>query len=224
MKKPLSAIILGVFLVIFGGLLLLQNFDLVDFSWDIVMAILFGLGGLAFLSVFVLKPVQWWALIPGFTLLGLGSVITIDYYRPGSDLGGAVFLGAIGLSFCLIYLSHRVNWWALIPGGSLLTLALVAGVSSASHGNDEGWIFLFGMGLTFALVYIIPTPAGRMHWAAIPAGIFLVLGLITAADTVTVFKYIWPAAIILVGLVLLYRAYAPGSRAAGTRDEGTKQE
>ena len=47
-----------------------------------------------------------------------------------------MFLGTIGLSFWVIYLTRRDFWWAVIPGGALMTLALVAG--ARAHGTGRG--------------------------------------------------------------------------------------
>jgi hypothetical protein len=62
------------------------------------------------------------------------------------------------------------------------------------------------MAITFGVVALIPTPSGRMRWAWIPAGVLFILGVIFFGIAVASFKYIWPAAIIVAGLYILYRA------------------
>jgi len=88
-------------------------------------------------------------------------------------LGGVLFLAAIGLAFWVIYFTKRELWWAVIPGGAMFTLALVAGLESVFEGAEMGGVFFLGLGLTFVLLYFVPTPQGRMKWALIPAAVLL---------------------------------------------------
>ena len=78
--------VMGVLLLVAGGLLLLQNLGI--FTPTISGAIwapLFGLGGMAFLLVFIFNREQWWALIPGMTLLGLAVLVGLR--RPAGSAG-----------------------------------------------------------------------------------------------------------------------------------------
>jgi len=101
---------------------------------------------------------------------------------------------------------RRDFWWAVIPGGVLWTVALVSGLSSALPGELTSGILFLGLGLTFALLSLVPTPQGRMKWALIPGGVMLLLGLIvTVSAAGSLFVYLWPAVLILAGLYLLAR-------------------
>jgi hypothetical protein len=46
-----------------------------------------------------------------------------------------------------------------------------------------------------------------MKWAFIPAGIMIVMGLLITAALSPLINYIWPSALILAGLLLVFRAY-----------------
>ena len=170
---------------------------------NLIWLTLFGLGGLVFLWVFISNNENWWAIIPGFTLLGLAALIGFGD-RMGA-LGGALFLGAIGLSFWVIYILKRDFWWAIIPGGTLFTLALVAGLSEWLPGLEVGGIFFLGLAATFGLLYLIRTPEGRMKWALIPAGVLGIMGLCIIAAAGNLIGWIWPAALILGGGYLIFR-------------------
>lgn len=74
-------------------------------------------------------------------------------------------------------------------------------------GFETGGIFFLGLGLTFLLVAIIPTPEGQMRWALIPAVILLVMGLLLTAALTQLINFIWPLALILLGLFLVLRAF-----------------
>lgn len=201
-------IILALLLIGAGIVFLLDSLELVEFG-ALLWAAAFVVAGLIFLSVFFLDREQWWALIPGFVLLSLGGLIGTGELLPGLEGGwmGALFLGGIGLPFWVLFLMRRDFWWAIIPGGVLWTVALISGLSETLPGEISGGILFLGIGLTFAVVSLVPTPEGRMKWALIPAGIMLLLGVIVMASTGgELFAYLWPAAFIIAGLYLLVRS------------------
>ena len=80
-------------------------------------------------------------------------------------------------------------------------------MSTFLGGFETGGLFFIGMGLTFGLVGIVPTPDGRMSWAFIPAVILLVMGLLVAAAATSLINYAWPLVIIVIGLFLLLRTF-----------------
>jgi hypothetical protein len=102
-------------------------------------------------------------------------------------------------------LNNREFWWAIIPAGTLFTVAVVAGVSSVLEGLDVSGILFLGLALTFALLYFVRTPQGRMKWALIPAVVLLVMGLGMMAFSESILKYLWPLALIGVGIYFLLR-------------------
>jgi hypothetical protein len=211
MKSSRGYIVLGIVLVALGVLFLLQNFDLLNFNLigGLVWGLVFGIAGLVFLGVFVTNIHEnWWAVIPGFVLLGLAFLIAF-----GETLGaaaGGFFLGAIGLSFLVIYLVRREFWWAIIPAGALLTLAVIATLADRLPGMVSGSLLFLGLGLTFGLVYLAPAPGPRKTWALIPGGILVVIGLLMmfapGGFIITYINYIWPIALIVGGGILVVRA------------------
>lgn len=207
MKRADGSMILGLALASLGGLLLLQNLGVLESARDILWTLVFAACGAAFLSVFVKDRAHWWAAIPGFTLLALGALIGLTALVPGfgTTWGGGLFLGGIGLGFWAVYLTDRAHWWAMIPGGVLFTLAVVAGLSDTMPGLETGGIFFLGLALTFGLVYLLPTTEGRMGWAIYPAAVLLVMALLIMTAMEQVLAFLWPAALILAGLYLAYR-------------------
>jgi hypothetical protein len=208
MKWLASRTFWGVLLIIGGIIFLLDNlgiFTIGEAFWGVIL----GIGAIGFLSVYLSNRENWWALIPGMTLLSVSALIIINAIFPGDTgaLGGVIVLGGIGLAFLLIYLTNRENWWAIIPAGVMLTLSVVVLLGEAFSGIEVGGIFFLGLGLTFGLVAIIPTPHGQMKWAFIPAGIMIVMGLLITAALSPLINYIWPSALILAGLLLVFRAY-----------------
>ncbi len=205
-------IVWGMLLIVAGLLFLAQSLGLIPSAWGALWAVVFGVAGLAFVAWLFVDRRQWWAIIPGLTLLGLAGVIMVSMLTPEGNGGwaGAVFLGAIGLSFVIVYIMRRDFWWALIPAGALMTLALVALSTSFMTGLESGALLFIGLGVTFGIVALVPTPDGRMTWALIPAGILGVMGILIALALGSLLNYVWPIALIIVGVYILIRGFALG--------------
>ena len=203
-------IVWGALLIVAGLLFLAQSMGLIPSAWGALWAIVFGVAGLAFVAYLFVDRRQWWAIIPGLTLLGLAGVMVLSMLTPEENGGwaGAVFLGAIGLSFVIVYIMRRDFWWALIPAGALMTLALVALSSSFMIGLESGALLFIGLGVTFGIVALVPTPDGRMTWALIPAGILGVMGILIALAMGSLLNYVWPVALIIAGVYILIRGFA----------------
>ncbi|MHB1135036.1 MAG: hypothetical protein ACYC4L_21915 [Chloroflexota bacterium] len=200
----------GLLLIAVGLLFLLQSVGIIPTGIGLVWAALFAMGGVTFLYFFLNDQERnWWAVIPAFTLLGLAAVTTVGELSPrNADLGGMLFLGAIGLSFVVVYANNRRFWWAIIPAGTLLTLALVAGVEVSTFGGEEegGGIFFIGLGLTFLALYFAPVPNRRQtRWAIIPAVALLVMGVLITAALTNLIAYVGPLVLIGLGLWLFLR-------------------
>jgi hypothetical protein len=212
MTRSYSRLLWGLLLVGLGALLLLQNLNLVPMQnsvWGVIWAGAFGVAGIVFLVMFLQDRLQWWAIIPGLTLLGIGLIIALSVLFPqgvGGWIGG-VFLGMIGLAFWIVYFTNREYWWAIIPGGTLVTLGLVAGATALWGGVELGGLFFVGLGLTFLLVAVLPTPQGQMKWAYIPATVLLAMGALIWLAATSLIQYLWPLALIVAGGYLLWRAY-----------------
>lgn len=226
MKSSQSRLLVGLLLVASGALFLLQNLNIVRLPdlGELFLAAVFGLGGLAFLAIYITNRAHWWALIPASALAGIGGILFLEWLSPALEaaIGGPLFLGAMAMGFLLIYVTERQHWWALMPGGIMLTLAVVAGVDSLFGGHVGGIFFFLGLAATFGLVSIVPTEHGRQRWALIPAGVSLVLALITAASLLTFVDYIWPLALILLGVYLLLRPRRASLAAASPDKEALK--
>ena len=204
MKKDQSRLIWGGILILAGILFLLQELNILGNAFQYLWLILMAAGGGVFIWIYFTKKEQWWAIIPGLTLLGLslsGLDSLLNFY-PGSSWTGAVFLGCIGLAFWLIYLRRQDQWWAIIPGGVLFTLAAVAGLEKILDWSEV--IFFLGLACTFALVGILPNQQDT-RWAFIPAAVLAVLGVALFAPFKSAMLLIWPVALIALGVYILFR-------------------
>jgi hypothetical protein len=220
-KNTKGYIVLGIVLIALGALALLQNlgilnpFELLPYISigpdqvvaQAIVTLLFAGVGLIFLVVFVVDLHRnWWAVIPGFTLMGIAALIMF-----GDRLGAAapaIFLGAIGLSFLVIYLVRREFWWAIIPAGVLLTLAVMIPVISAFPGATMlgPALLFFGLALTFLLVYLLPSEEERRTWALYPAAVLAGIGVLLLLSLGNLINILWAAALIVGGGYLVVRA------------------
>lgn len=196
----------GILLITAGVIFLLDNLGRITIQWEMVIGPMLAAGGLIFLLVFITDTDEWWALIPGFILIGVGINIFMGQWMGTYEgrVSSAVFLGFVGLPFLIIYISNQRHWWALIPGGVLLTLA---GISLVT-GNPalEGGLFFLGLAITFGLVYILPKPSGKLKWALYPAGILCLLGIFVTLGATNLLGYVGPLALLVVGGYVIYRA------------------
>jgi hypothetical protein len=205
-RRILLSIVGGIILIAAGVVFLLDNFGAITLNWQMVIGPMLALGGLIFLLVFITNTQEWWALIPGFVLIGLGINTFMSQWLDtySGRISGAIFLGFVGLPFLLIYIFNTQHWWAIIPGGVLSTLALL----NLVPGNAalEGGLFFLGLALTFGLVYILPKPSGRLKWALYPAGILLLIGIVVSLGAVNWLGYVWPLLLLIAGGYVIYRA------------------
>ena len=91
----------------------------------------------------------------------------------------------------------------------MLTLALMIGLTPAleSIGLDEGGFFLVGLALTFGVIAFLPSLREQTKWAFIPAAVLLLIGLPVLVANTTIFDLIWPIALILAGIYLVFRVF-----------------
>ena len=201
----------GALLLLAGVLLLLQAVG-APVATGLFWGVLFLAASAVFWYLFASDRQSWWAAIPGGALLGLGlSALADETGLPGAETwGGSLFLGALGIGFAAVYLRDHGRWWAIIPAGVMLTLALPAvGGASEAGARASGSLFFVGFAVTFVLVAVLPGGPGRRRWAWIPAAALAVLAVLVALEAtalLSVFDYLWPLALIAGGGFLLWRA------------------
>jgi hypothetical protein len=205
----------GILLVAVGVLVLLQNMHIVRSGLSLLWSLLFLAAGAIFTYFYFKNPTNWWPIIPGFTLLGVGSLILLSWALPtiGDALGTFLLLGAMGASFFVIYAHRRDHWWPIIPGGVLVTVAVSTLLEDlARPAFDTGGLVLIGLGVTFLLVYLLSPSTKRMTWALYPAGILAAIGVFIGIATSPLMSYVGPLALLAIGGYLVYRAVTARSK------------
>ena len=205
MIKDQSRLIWGGLLILAGVLFMLQELNILGNAFQFLWLILLAAGSAVFLWIYFSKQEQWWAIIPGLTLLGLSlaGIRSLLDIVPGSNWSGAVFLGCMGSAFWLIYFRKQEQWWAIIPGGVMLTLAAVTALDNIFEWSEV--IFFLGFGITFLMVAVLPTQGQDTRWAYIPAVIMSILGVSLFAPFQTAMLIFWPIVLIGLGVYILIR-------------------
>jgi hypothetical protein len=209
MKNPNSwRVLAGILLVSMGILALIQTLT----GWEIAGVFwggLFAAAGGGFLYVLYQDCSRWWAVIPGVTLLGIGAAIILDTVAPGAAewSSGLSILGGISAAFFAVYARSPLTWWALIPAGTMATLALVS-VLDTIQNFDSGWVFLAGMAATFGMVALLPerSTGRKLSWAWYPAAALAVIAFIVLISSFEATSVIWAVLLIGAGLLLVWRA------------------
>ena len=204
-----KSVFFGLFLVVAGALLLLQQFLHFPFG-GLFIALLFVAAGCVFLFYLIKRRENWWLVFPGYALVTIGIIIAFSKLLPKSEqhYGGMIFFAGLALAFLTVFLLNQTYWWAIIPAGVLTTLGAIVGLQLG--GLASGGLLFLGIGVTFAVLGFMPI--GRAEkWPWIPAGICLLLGLIllvsSGALVNSVLGWIWAIGLILVGGYFILRTF-----------------
>ena len=111
----------------------------------------------------------------------------------------------------MVYLANPRMWWAIIPGGVMTTLAVVAGIDEIGvRGFDSGGVFFLGLGLTFLVLGLLtPRTGERLTWAFIPAAVLIVMGILVGANSANLINVVWPFVLIAAGGYWIWRSITP---------------
>jgi len=203
-----SPIVWGVLFIVAGLLFMLEAISGIQFG-SIFWAALFFLGAVFFFNFYATNRANWWALIPSIIFLGIClSTLVNAFFGDAADfISGALVLGGIGASLVVVYLVDRRQWWAVIPAGVMFTLTVIDIVEQFVSELATAGLMFFGIGLTFAVLAMLPSQKPRMNWAWIPAGVLVVVGMLVAGFSEDLLIYVLPLILIVVGLIMIVRTF-----------------
>lgn len=161
------------------------------------------------------------AVIGGIVLIAIGIIALIGQVMPDSWswLIGAGALLLPGLGFILAGIVSRQFGW-FVPGGILTGLgagvAAISGPWSDGFTVDDGGIFLMAFAAGWFLITLLSALFTRdtQWWPVIPGGIIGLVGLAVAYGgnfmrALEWLNYVWPVALIVGGLAILWRGFRP---------------
>jgi hypothetical protein len=209
MKVNRSSLFWGILLIGFGGLALAQQMGYLDQMPDSLWVWIFGLISLIGLVAYIASGFKEWGWLFPFGVFG-GLAVLIGFAVSGYDnpaMASPLFFGLL-IPFAAAYLYDRSrNWWALIPGGVMLFLALVLLLVDNVGGEWVGSLFLFMIALSFFVVYLNNR---TRQWALLVAYILFVLSIAPAmasfgGDMAAYFGSIFLFAVALPFFVVYFR-------------------
>lgn len=174
-----SSLFWGILLIGGGALALAQQMGYIDQLPETLWLWIFAFISLvAFLSYALSGWRQWGWLFPAGIFGGLAVTVALATNNvDNAAVGSPLFFGLL-IPFAAAYLTDRThNWWALIPGGVMLFLALTTLLVDNIGGEWIGSLFLFLIALSFLVVYL--TNHTRT-WALLVAYIMFVLSIAPA--------------------------------------------
>ncbi len=194
---------IGLILLALGVLALLSNFGIFGGVGTVIGAALFAGGGVWLFRRYGQGNGRTFVLLAAFALFAVAGAMI------GGSMSGPLFLGVLGLGFVALYTRDTERWWAIIPAGALLSLALVAALDTSMPGGASGSILFVGLAATFALLTRLPHHPQR--WAIYPA---LALAVVAVLALSSGDSWLLPLLLIGSGVYVLSR------RGMGLRPEG----
>jgi hypothetical protein len=200
-------------LVVGGVVLLLFNLGYLDAyaPWpQFLLALGCAVAATVFFAGFARNRADWWRLLPAWTLTALATMaLTSTIAGVNRALIAAQVFGGLALAFSHIYLQARAErWWAILPGGFMLVLALVVAANAWVTSTEllAGLLFV-GLGLVFFLLYMLDQKR-RQWWALIPGSVLLVFGALALSagrvDDAGLLRW-WPLVLVAAGLIVALR-------------------
>jgi hypothetical protein len=210
MKVNRSGLFWGILLIGGGAVALAQQMGYLNQLPDSVWMWVFAFISLAaFVSYALSGWKEWGWLFPAGIFGGLAVTVALAVNNVDSAaVGSPLFFGLL-IPFAAAYLTDRTkNWWALIPGGVMLFLALVTLLVDNVGGEWVGSLFLFLIALSFFVVYLNDR---SRNWALLVAYILFVLSIAPAmtsfgGEVPAFFGAIFLFAVALPFFVVYYRS------------------
>lgn len=204
-----SSLFWGVLLIGAGALALADRFGYIqDFSPSVWILIFGAISLLGFVSYATSGWKQWGWLFPAGVFGGLALIIALATNNVGTAAVASPLFFGLMLPFAAAYLTDRTrNWWALIPGGVMLFLALVTLMVDTVGGEWVGAMFLLLFGLAFLAVFFNNR---TRTWALIVAYVFGVLSiapmLAAGGEIAAYFGSVFLFAVALPFFILYFRS------------------
>lgn len=193
-------------LIAIGVLVLLQNTGIADGeTGQVVSTVVLAAAGIFFIGLYFPSRRQWFWVALGLVFFSF-ALSKLVYFFPSLNefYRQVIIFGGVGISFLTIYLHNRMQWWAMFPAGLLISISASQVAENLLPSLETSGILVLGLGLTFMVLYAVPTPVGRLKFALLPALILLVVAaVIILGAPYNLSDYLLPGLILIAGVVLI---------------------
>ena len=169
----------GILLIGFGAYALARTMGYEIPQDPLTWAFIFGGISLLSLIFYFFDGVREWGWLFPVGIFGSLAIMMamVSNGIENAAMAAPLFCG-IGLPFVVAFLIDRSNnWWALIPAGVMIFLALIVLVVDTAQDEWIGTVILFMIALSFLVVYLINR---TRTWALLVAYIMFVISLAPA--------------------------------------------
>ncbi len=148
------------------------------------------------------------SVVPGLVLITLGIVFFLNNFGIidfNWESFWAYIILSIGVIFCIGFLADRKKDGYIIPGTILIIMGLIFIYCSKFgwEAMDHLWpFFILAPAIGLYAMYIL---SKHDRGLLIPAGILTAIGLVFLLQSYQWIKFIWPAVVILIGVLLLMK-------------------
>lgn len=211
MVENKTSLLIGIAIIVFGILALLNNLGLLTGIDDIIGAvILFSLAYL-FYRIYRKDPGKVWGLIVATFCGALALIVVVESLSIFPDeVSGTILFWSGAAVFAFLYVRDNRMWWAVIPAGILFTLGVVVLTEGFGLLNSglEGTVLFLGFGLTFMYLYMQRNEQNKLDWAIWPGGFLLAFAVFVYLQNMDWMDkdFFLPVILIIIGGYLIYRA------------------
>jgi len=219
-KTRITAIFLGMFIILSGGVLLAAN----NFGDEVIAPAIMFLFALLFSLITAWSRKNQWAFIPAGFFASLGLVLTLEMLNTESEAIGLSFMFLLAATFLSFAILSKKNWWAIIPAGLFASIGLVVVLDTQIPYEDypriQGmliwgfytWVLFLGLAATFGILWLLRKTLPT-SWTIYPAVGFLAMAVLFIIEGAHFSEY-WLETTLLVFGVTVLLAVLTGKRPA----------
>lgn len=197
----------GVALILSGVFFLLINFQVIPVSGEIhnrVLSILFFIIGIVFAFFQGAGRGLFWLIIPAGVAFTIGIITVIDGIdNLFSVFALSIFCLGLAVTFLLVFLLRKTEWWALLPAGALTGISAWIFLSSIQPViGFHPVALIFFVGTAFVAIYFFSVQKKKMRFALI-TGLIIVGSAIIYYFIVVFNEYVllWPILLVALGIL-----------------------
>jgi len=203
-------IVLGLLIIFFGFILLLNNFRIINVNNEFWWGVAFAGLGIVFLNVYFQNSNKKGPLIVSIILLIFGFLTIFDSLNfISNNIIGAIVLWGVTAIFISFYVRNNEQWWAIIPAGAFFLFGFLILLEEYRILDNDyfGFIFLFGMSLVFWFLYLVREDTAKFGWSQVIALILMLVSFFVLSEE---FNYqttdiLFPVSVILCGGYLIFK-------------------